>query len=330
MAREGCIVSSYFDAIGQRIAAVREGPRGDILQHPWKALSGEIISTLGDVEVTAAAVFDGIHVLATWKREVVRGDDGKPGLSAWTVSVYNDEAGERETVTDFHEGECVPPTPPYAFVNAPEELSKIEEDLVRDVTVCAMSPGFPEDLSVAIHKAVLRYGVTMLPTNAYPAADFETLYEHRSRLYILNGDLHSIFHEAAHRGFGDNPLNPVRRLYALGEEERERLVLAMQAWTCGDPACGRAWGLDVRPGEGCTCPRCGKPGFRHAGETFAQIRARLGYDMSCWECPNRCDGGCWASTVDFLSCPACGTPGIHAGFTLGDARESGLNYPVRT
>lgn len=207
--------------------------------------------------------------------------------------------------------------------NAWEELGKIEEELVRDVTVCAMFPDFPDDLRLAIHKTVLRYGVTCLPTIAYPR-DFETVEQHKTLLYELNGDLHSIFHEAAHRGLGDHPLNPLRRLYALGDAEREQLVLALPAWICSDSTCGKVWGHALN--GVCLCPRCNKPGVYLAGKTLAKYREESGYNVPSWECPEGHPG--WSSK-DELPCATCGAKGLRAGFSYGQAKDAGMDYPVR-
>ena len=105
-------------------------------------------------------------------------------------------------------------------------FEEVESRVVFDCTVAAMMPGFPADLREAIHRTVLEHGICTLPVNA-PPADFETEDDYKRRLDALLWDLHTIFHEVAHRGldgFTDQPPTPMRRLYALGEEEREKLV----------------------------------------------------------------------------------------------------------
>ncbi len=107
-----------------------------------------------------------------------------------------------------------------------EAFERIEGKLVFDCTIAAMMPGFPADLRLNVHETVNRWAVSMLPVNA-PPADFETEQEHYRRLVELSEDLHSVFHEVARRcldGFSDQPDMPMRRIYALGEEEREKLV----------------------------------------------------------------------------------------------------------
>lgn len=102
----------------------------------------------------------------------------------------------------------------------------IERKLVFDVTVAAALPGFPADLADAVHRVVLRHGVTTLPDVAEPA-DFETDEEHRRRLFYLSGDLHSIFHEVGTRCWpmlSDNPLMGIHRVFDAGEERRIALA----------------------------------------------------------------------------------------------------------
>ena len=106
----------------------------------------------------------------------------------------------------------------------------LEMELVRDVTVCAMLPGFPEDLKRPIHETVLKYGIHTLPRNAAPR-DFETFDQHRELLRRLSSDLHTIFHAVGHSespGFSDNPLSGLRNLYDKGDEEREALLKALR------------------------------------------------------------------------------------------------------
>ncbi len=114
----------------------------------------------------------------------------------------------------------------------------------------------PTAIREQIHKAVLTHGVDTVPVNA-AGVDFadeahlrwvggdpdETdprasmAAEIRSRKYVLNAliwDLHSAFHAAVHHPdwpYGDTPLNPLRAMYARGEEEREKMVAAGVAGT---------------------------------------------------------------------------------------------------
>jgi len=108
-----------------------------------------------------------------------------------------------------------------------EGYEAVEYRVVFDCTVCAMLPGFPEDLRKEIHKTVLKYGISMLPVNA-PPADFETEHQHYRRLCDLVSYLHTIFHEVAHRnGPGaDSPTLGIRSIYSQGDEEREQMVIA--------------------------------------------------------------------------------------------------------
>lgn len=68
----------------------------------WKRLSH--LSTDGKVtEIMAATSDDGIGILAEW----ILNPDG-----TWTVFAMDTEGGPWEEITDFGEGECVPPQPP--------------------------------------------------------------------------------------------------------------------------------------------------------------------------------------------------------------------------
>lgn len=55
------------------------------------------------VELLAATSADGIGIMARWMRR----EDG-----GWVVSAVDTESEEMKPVTDFHEGESVPQTPP--------------------------------------------------------------------------------------------------------------------------------------------------------------------------------------------------------------------------
>ncbi len=107
-----------------------------------------------------------------------------------------------------------------------EAFDRIERQVVTDCTLAAMSSGFPTPLRLRIHHVVLKYGIQTLPRTA-PPADFETEDEHRKRLDDLVEGLHSIFHDVGNLGldgFNDQPPTPMRRLYALGDLEREQLA----------------------------------------------------------------------------------------------------------
>jgi hypothetical protein len=71
------------------------------LEHPWVFLSG--ITVGGDyyVEIMAAACFDGIGVIASWRLDM----NGK-----WKVWAVDTE--QSYPIEVFDEGECVPPSPP--------------------------------------------------------------------------------------------------------------------------------------------------------------------------------------------------------------------------
>jgi hypothetical protein len=109
--------------------------------------------------------------------------------------------------------------------------------LVRDVTICAQMPNFPEDLHRQVHALVTRYGVFSLPVNA-PPRDFGSLEDFKRLMHQLSSELHSVFHALVRRRaaepfdafdsplvtFTDDPRAPLRALYAVGEEVREGMV----------------------------------------------------------------------------------------------------------
>lgn len=61
------------------------------------------------IELLAATCVDGIGVIARWTY--------RPG-GGWDVEAMDTEGGGMEPVTDFHEGEPVPPEPPTVFDDA--------------------------------------------------------------------------------------------------------------------------------------------------------------------------------------------------------------------
>lgn len=125
--------------------------------------------------------------------------------------------------------------------HAAEKLEAIEQSLVFDCTVCSMLPEFPTGVRAMVHEAVIQHGVGTAPANAEPP-DFETVDQHKNKLYQLSGDLHSAFHEAARScvpGLSDNPRSLLYLRFSEGEEEREKLVAARDI-VC---ACGHGRGL---------------------------------------------------------------------------------------
>lgn len=157
-----------------------------------------------------------------------------------------------------------------------EKLRLWEQKLVEDVTIAAAWPDMPEDLTAAIHKAVLAHAMTAVPVNC-KSPDFRSFHEAISSLHTLCSDLHDIFHSLARRGlegWNDSPLTPLRMLFARGEEVREQLVVGTSrekpAWN-GELA---APTLSAPAPE----PPCG-PGLR---ERMNAIEAQM-ISAACWE-----------------------------------------------
>jgi len=113
-------------------------------------------------------------------------------------------------------------------------LQKLEEVIVRDVSVIAESPGFPPDLRDAIHKTIVAHAVTCQPLlpnlrpRENPRADDETGDAMYREVAQLGWDLHTVFHQLAMMdiGYNDSPLQYVGELAMRGEEYRERLAAA--------------------------------------------------------------------------------------------------------
>lgn len=104
-------------------------------------------------------------------------------------------------------------------------LNQVEEDLVKQVSICTAIPGFPGDLAKWVDQAVLDYS-TILPVNAVQR-NYDTLGDYYSALGNLSATMHTIFHTLSQRGyenFSDDPRLPLRRLYAQAEERREKEV----------------------------------------------------------------------------------------------------------
>ncbi len=172
----------------------------------------------------------------------------------------------------------------------------IERMLVDDVTFAAESEGFPPDLRVAVHEAVLRWGVDSLPECA--PADFEEDAEHYRRLCRLSSDLHTIFHDVGNReivGITDDPRGWRQRVLNSGVAFREHLAevrrwgpvreRAVQLGWVHDPARGTwtaagvlvVW-FDLENATGWHTPWCKAP---HHFEAAALAEALATVTQSC-------------------------------------------------
>jgi len=110
-----------------------------------------------------------------------------------------------------------------AFAKA---LDEIDTEVVHGVTICSEMPGFPEDLRDRLHLIVLKHSVASLPVNCL-IPGYESEEDHARGIHRLVLDLHTLFHDVARRQldrFSDDPLTPLRCLYASGEGRREALV----------------------------------------------------------------------------------------------------------
>lgn len=107
---------------------------------------------------------------------------------------------------------------------AMDALTAIEERVVRDVTLAAELPSFPEEYIDSIAAVVMRYGVATTPIEHL--ADVDDADEYRERLLRMESDLHSTFHGVAHvlGGGWDNPTRGVREIISRGEERRYEIL----------------------------------------------------------------------------------------------------------
>lgn len=109
-----------------------------------------------------------------------------------------------------------------------EDLGALERELVRDVAVCAMVPGFPEALRPAVHRCVLRWSY-FARDPGLPEIDFADDDVWIARLYRMSSDLHGVFHAVGHAGadgFGDSPLRGVAVLCDRASDERLAMFAA--------------------------------------------------------------------------------------------------------
>lgn len=109
-----------------------------------------------------------------------------------------------------------------------EELGALETEIVRDVSVAVMVPGFPDGLRRPVHLAVLRWSFFTRPREL-PEVDFDDDAVWIQRLRDMSNALHGIFHEVGRAGidgFGDSPLHAFRVMADRAEDERMALYAA--------------------------------------------------------------------------------------------------------
>ncbi len=127
-----------------------------------------------------------------------------------------------------------------------EELEAIDRRLMAEIGLATMQPDFPTDLAVAVDTMFLQWSVSVncglisAPATG-PASEVEDVEGYRFCLGRLESELHSIFHERAHRDrhMGDNPLTWYHSLLADVEERRENLAVQKRgenpAWRAEQP-----------------------------------------------------------------------------------------------
>lgn len=105
-----------------------------------------------------------------------------------------------------------------------EALRKWEDRIVYDCTVCVMAPpGLSKRFRNMVHECVIRHGRYAIGKTP------ESWFDFCVTMGKLGSDLHGIFHSIAREGldyYWDDPLGPIRRLHAAGEEERDAIQKA--------------------------------------------------------------------------------------------------------
>ena len=114
-----------------------------------------------------------------------------------------------------------------------DELHEVEKELVRDITLAIELPGFPEDLRLAAHRALLGCAVVTLPEGLTQElkgwGDPPDIDDYSTWLGESIHALHTIFHAYARRtGESDGPLRRVSYYLTRGDDAREAIYKAVQ------------------------------------------------------------------------------------------------------
>lgn len=118
---------------------------------------------------------------------------------------------------------------------AQKAIIALEQEVVRDVTVCAEWPSFPVGIKHAIHATILKYASNSQPRNCVPQCpEYEDLAAHIRGIDDMCSRLHSCFHDLGHLrldNFTDDPRFPLWCLFGVGEDSREALAEpSLRAW----------------------------------------------------------------------------------------------------
>lgn len=180
-----------------------------------------------------------------------------------------------------------------------ERLAELEERIVREVTLAVELPGFPADLRLAAHRAMVVHGVTTQPQSCFPAwADISDPLELAEHLRRMGSDLHTVFHALSRREIGetDDPTARAREYLSAGEDARLAIIRA-----CGVGGDPRAT-VVVLPRS--FAPPAAAPAFR---VVCARCHGRKTIETSCSMCGDSTfDHECDDTSVP---CPECATTG---------------------
>ncbi len=111
---------------------------------------------------------------------------------------------------------------PRAWIWPLDYLVWVEQQVVRDVTLCAEWPGCPVLIRDAVHELVLRWAPNSQPPGV-AGPDYEDEAAQARGLGRMVDALHSVFHDLAHcgvEGFSDDPRAPVWALAGAGDGRR--------------------------------------------------------------------------------------------------------------
>lgn len=158
------------------------------------------------------------------------------------------------------------------------ELSTLEEELVRDVSICSEIPGFPAALIPTLHRILMTYSVATRD-RYLPESDVDSEDDHRRAIGNMSSALHTLFHSVSRLGlpgFTDNPLTPLRHLESNAEEYRRNLYLARYL------------------GDNPKCPYCERSLY-FSPATYSDWVDEMVFrvPVQAWSCAKGCTGALW-------------------------------------
>lgn len=159
------------------------------------------------------------------------------------------------------------------------ELSALEEELVRDVSICSEVQGFPTALLPTLHRTLMKFSVATRD-RYLPESEVDSEDDHRRAIGNMSTALHTLFHSVAQLGlpgFTDNPLSPLRHLESNAEDYRRNLYLARSI------------------GDNPKCPDCDRR-LHFNPATYSEWVDERGFWVSvrAWSCSKGCTGALWS------------------------------------